>query len=123
MTTNFHLRILALAFLFLPGISVYSQVAMEYSRAEGLIPLIEKGEEQGVDLDRFSALYVAEGLVVKTQDFKDPEWVERFLNKLSVFENASELEVRYLIPENSRETIVICQIDGRNGYVRLIRTE
>lgn len=100
-----------------------AQVAIEVAKVDGLYtvyPLVEKGST--IDPTQFDGgIFTSNLHHPQAKDFKDPVYIEFLLNQISLFQAKNGFEVLFLIPMNEVETTVVCNYDGKKGYLKLIR--
>lgn len=112
-----------LSSLLISSTYLQAQVAIEVAKVDGLYtvyPLVEKGST--VDPSQFDGgIYTSNLHHPQAKDFKDPVYIEFLLNQISLFQANEGFEVLFLIPVNEVETTVVCNYDGKKGYLKLIR--
>ncbi len=112
-----------IAMLMLVAGAMHAQVALEVAKIDGeftIYPLIKKGDVPNSE-DISGGIYSSNLHHPTAEDLRDPVYVEFLLNQISLFKSEGEFEVLYLIPENEVETIVVCKLNEKLGYLRLIR--
>jgi len=116
-------KTILLSFLLISSACLQAQVAIEVAKVDGLYtvyPLMEKGSS--IDPAQFDGgIYTSNLHHPQAKDFKDPVYIEFLLNQISLFQANDGFEVLFLIPMNEVETTVVCNYDGKKGYLKLIR--
>lgn len=115
------IRICFSAALLLAVGTVKAQMAIEYSREAGVMPLLQKGDT--LIKSQPTALYYSDAFSPQSADFRDAVWIEFVLNQLNLEALKGAWEVLYLIPENEEEVIIIARYNERLGYLRFIEVK